>query len=83
MGLISGPAVLGPLTGAPGARFDPTRITWLGALTTDTSLCVAYNAPHVKVKTLKDIYEKELNVGSVGTGNQPTPTRRRSMHCSA
>ena len=70
IGLISGPAVLGPLTGAPGARFDPTRITWLGALTTDTSLCVAYNAPHVKVKTLKDIYEKELNVGSVGTGNQ-------------
>jgi hypothetical protein len=24
-----GIAVWGPITGAPGARFDPTRITWL------------------------------------------------------
>src|SRR5262245_20424560 len=70
MGLIAGPAVLGPITGAPGARFDPTKITWLGTPTTDTSICVAYNGPHVKVKTLQDIYKTELNVGSVGTGNQ-------------
>ena len=51
MGAIAGPTVLGPITGVPGARFDPTRIAWLGAPTTDTSVCTAYNSPHVKVKT--------------------------------
>jgi tripartite-type tricarboxylate transporter receptor subunit TctC len=55
MGTISGAAALGPITGAPGARFDPTRITWLGASTTATSICIAYNSPQVKVKTLKDL----------------------------
>src|SRR5262245_43214461 len=36
MGIIAGPAVLGPITGAPGARFDPTRITWLGTPAMET-----------------------------------------------
>ena len=71
IGLITtGGAVLGPITGTPGARYDPTRITWLGSPTTDTSVCIAYNSPRVKVNTLKDIYEKELIVGSTGVGNQ-------------
>src|SRR5262245_47932453 len=68
IGVISGPAVLGPIMGAPGARFDPNRITWLGTPTTETSVCIAYNAPRVKVKTLHDLYEKELIVGSAGAG---------------
>ena len=69
MGFISGAAVLGPLTGAPGARFDPTRITWLGSPATETHICIAYNSPQVKVKTLNDLYEKELIVGTSGPGN--------------
>jgi len=69
MGLILGPAVLGPITGAPGARFDPTRITWLGTPTTETHVCIAYNSPQVKVKTLKDLYEQELIVASTGAGS--------------
>jgi hypothetical protein len=36
MGIIAGAAVLGPITGATGARFDPTRITLLGSPTTDS-----------------------------------------------
>jgi hypothetical protein len=68
MGIIASAAILGPITGAPGARFDPTRFTWLGTTTTDTHVCIAYNSPQVKVKTLKDIYEKELIVGATGPG---------------
>jgi tripartite-type tricarboxylate transporter receptor subunit TctC len=68
IGLISGPAVMAPITGTPGARFDPTRITWLGTPTTDTHVCMAYSSPRVQVKTLKDLYEKELIVGATGTG---------------
>src|SRR5262245_61382472 len=37
MGNISSGAVLGPITGAAGARFDPTRITWLGSPTQERS----------------------------------------------
>jgi len=69
MGFIAGSAVLGPITGASGARFDPTKITWLGAPSTETSICIAYDSPNVKVKTLKDLYEKELIVGATGPGN--------------
>jgi tripartite-type tricarboxylate transporter receptor subunit TctC len=68
MGLITGGAVLGPITGAPGARFDPTRMTWLGTPTTETNICIATNSPQVQVKTLKDLYKKELVVGSTGPG---------------
>jgi tripartite-type tricarboxylate transporter receptor subunit TctC len=69
MGFMAGSAVLGPITGASGARFDPTKITWLGAPSTETSICIAYDSPNVKVKTLKDLYEKELIVGATGPGN--------------
>jgi tripartite-type tricarboxylate transporter receptor subunit TctC len=68
MGIIGGPAVLGPIRGDPGARFDPTRITLLGTPTTITSVCIAYTSSQVKVKTLNDLYEKELTVGSPGIG---------------
>jgi tripartite-type tricarboxylate transporter receptor subunit TctC len=69
MGIVAGAAVLGPMTGAPGARFDPSRMTWLGTPTTDTHGCIAYNSPKAKVKTVNDLYEKELIVGTSGPGN--------------
>ena len=68
MGIIASAAPLGPITGVSGARFDPTRITWLGATTSETEVCVAYNAPNLKVKTLRDLDDKELVVGSTGNG---------------
>ena len=77
MGIIAGPAALGPITGAPGARFDPTRIMWLGTPTTETPVCIAYNSPQVKVKTVKDLYEKELIVGSTAPAARLTPIRKR------
>ena len=68
LGLIASSAAMAPLTGAPGARFDPTRITWLGTPTTETYVCIAYNSPQVKVKTIQDLYEQELIVGGTGPG---------------
>jgi tripartite-type tricarboxylate transporter receptor subunit TctC len=68
MGLIASSAAMGPLTGAAGARFDPTRITWLGTPTTETYACIAYNSPQVEVKTVQDLYEHELIVGATGPG---------------
>src|SRR5262249_25724607 len=68
MGIIARDAALGPITGAGGARFDPTKITWLGTPTTETNVCIAMNTPSVKVKTAKDLFDKELIVGDTGVG---------------
>src|SRR3954454_1371971 len=36
LGIIARDAALGPLSGATGARFDPTRMAWIGAPTEAT-----------------------------------------------
>jgi tripartite-type tricarboxylate transporter receptor subunit TctC len=81
MAIIARDAALGPLTGAVGARFDPTKLTWLGTPTTETNVCIGMNTPQVKVKTLKDLYEKELVVGDtgVGTGTHSYPKALNAM----
>ena len=81
MAIIARDAALGPLTGAAGARFDPTKLTWLGTPTTETNVCIGMNTPQVKVKTLKDLYEKELVVGDtgVGTGTHSYPKALNAM----
>ena len=66
MGLIARDAALGPITGAPGARFDATKITWIGTPTTDTNVCVAMSS--AKVQTLAQLYTNELIVGDTGVG---------------
>ena len=64
--LIARDAPLGPLTGAPGAQFDATRLSWLGTPAIETNVCIAYaTAP---VKTVKDLLEKQLVVGDTGPG---------------
>ena len=66
--LIAGDAALGPITGASGARFDPTKFTWLGTPRTDTNLLMILNRPQMKVKAIKDLYEHELVLSSAGAG---------------
>jgi tripartite-type tricarboxylate transporter receptor subunit TctC len=68
IGLVASSTPLGPIHGAAGARFDSTKLTWLGTPTIDTNTCVAYNSPQVKVRTLADLYETELVVGGTGPG---------------
>jgi hypothetical protein len=40
--LIARDAPLGPITGNPGAQFDPTKFSWLGTTTVETNICMAY-----------------------------------------
>jgi tripartite-type tricarboxylate transporter receptor subunit TctC len=68
LALIAGEAALGPMTGASGARFDPTRLTWIGTPRTDTNILLVFNRPEMKVRTLKDAYQHELVLGSAGAG---------------
>ncbi len=66
LGLIARDAVLGPLTGAAGARFDSTKMTWLGTPTTETNVCIS--SASSKVKTIKDLYTTEFIAGDTGPG---------------
>src|SRR5215813_5306483 len=66
MALLARDASLGPITGSPGAQFDPTKFSWLGTTTTETNICIAHNT--APVKTVQDLAERELMVGDNGAG---------------
>jgi tripartite-type tricarboxylate transporter receptor subunit TctC len=63
---ISRDAVLGPLTGAPGAQFDATKFSWLGTPAIETNVCIAYHT--AAVKSVRDLLTKELVVADTGVG---------------
>ena len=66
LGIIARDAALGPLSGATGARFDPIRLSWIGTPTKETNVCIAYHT--AQVKTVQDLFEKQLIVGDTGPG---------------
>ncbi|MFL6934756.1 MAG: hypothetical protein ACJ8EJ_08925, partial [Xanthobacteraceae bacterium] len=66
LGIIARDAALGPLTGATGARFDATRLSWIGTPAKETNVCIAYQT--AKVKTAHDLFSQELIVGDTGPG---------------
>jgi tripartite-type tricarboxylate transporter receptor subunit TctC len=69
LGIIVSSIPLGPLTGAPGARFDPLKLTWVGTPTTQTYVCLAMAS--AQVKTFEDLLANELIVGTSGVGSGP------------
>jgi tripartite-type tricarboxylate transporter receptor subunit TctC len=66
LGIIARDAALGPLSGAPGARFDPTRLSWIGTPAKETNVCIAYRG--ARVKSVQDLYDKQLILGDTGPG---------------
>src|SRR5262249_39797516 len=64
--IVARDAPLGPLSGAAGARFDATRLSWIGTPTKETNVCIAYHT--AKVKTAQDLLSQELIVGDTGPG---------------
>jgi tripartite-type tricarboxylate transporter receptor subunit TctC len=70
---ISNKGVAGvAIAGVQGARFDATKITWLGTPFSETAVCFAYNSPRLQVKSLDDLYVKDLHVGTLGAGTTAT-----------
>jgi tripartite-type tricarboxylate transporter receptor subunit TctC len=64
--IIARDVALGPLTGTPGARFDATRLSWIGSPTRETNICIAYRT--AQVKTAGDLLDKQLTLGDTGPG---------------
>ena len=65
-GIVARDAALGPLSGAPGARFDATKLTWIGTPTRETNVCIAYHTS--KVKKVEDLLSTQLILGDTGPG---------------
>ena len=66
LAIIARDAALGPLTGAPGARFDATRLSWIGTPTKEHNVCIAYHT--APVKTVQELRDKQLILGDTGPG---------------
>ena len=65
-GIIARDAALGPLSNAPGARFDATKMSWLGSPTREHNACIANST--AKVKKAEDLRTHELVLGDTGPG---------------
>jgi tripartite-type tricarboxylate transporter receptor subunit TctC len=69
IGTFSRSMPLAPLMDLPGAKFDATKFTWLGSVTTDTWTCISWkDAP---VKTWNDMFTTNFTVGGDGKGGDP------------
>jgi tripartite-type tricarboxylate transporter receptor subunit TctC len=66
LAIIARDAALGPLSNAPGARFDATKLSWLGTPTKEHNVCIAFHS--AKVKRADELRDKELILGDTGPG---------------
>ena len=65
-GIIARDAALGPLSGAPGARFDATKLSWLGSPTKEHNVCIAFHT--AKVRDVSELRDTQLILGDTGPG---------------
>jgi tripartite-type tricarboxylate transporter receptor subunit TctC len=59
--------VLEPLIS--GAKFDPRRLSWLGSVTSDVSLCVTWKSS--PIQTWEDLMTKAARMGGQASGSDP------------
>jgi tripartite-type tricarboxylate transporter receptor subunit TctC len=57
---------LEPLVAPDRARFDTLKFNWIGSTDNDVSTCFSWHT--ASVKTIEDLYQRELIVGGTGTG---------------
>lgn len=65
-GMINRGIPFEPLLGGPGTQFDVLKMNWIGSPNRDTTVCAARR--DADVKTLQDLYARELTVGATGSG---------------
>jgi tripartite-type tricarboxylate transporter receptor subunit TctC len=63
----SGP-ILEPLIGARRQNYDMSQFTWIGALTKDIGLCVAWGT--TPFKTIEDVKTQQMVVAGTGAGSE-------------
>ena len=64
LGLVQNGVLLAQLTKQPAVQFDVAKLNWLGSVSSEVSLVVAwYTSP---IKTVQDLFVKQLIVGGTG-----------------
>jgi len=64
---FAGGPILEPLIGARKADYNSSHFTWIGAVTKDVGLCVAWGG--TKFKTIEDAKRDQMTVGGTGAGS--------------
>jgi len=64
LGLVQRGALLAQLLKQPNVQFDITKFNWIGSVSPETSLVVAWNT--APVKTVQDLLVEQLIVGGTG-----------------
>jgi tripartite-type tricarboxylate transporter receptor subunit TctC len=67
LGTVSRGMVTEPLLNA--ANFDPTKLTWLGTITSETSVCATWKTS--PVKSWDDMFKREFSLGGSAVGADP------------
>lgn len=68
LAVIGGGTVLEPLFGNAEAKFDPTKLSWIGSTATETYTCVFWG--ETNATRIEDAIERQLVVGSTGRGSR-------------
>jgi tripartite-type tricarboxylate transporter receptor subunit TctC len=68
-GIFARGMAMEPLIGNSDARFDATKLTWIGSTTNEVSLCATYGTS--PVKNWQDTLTKEFVVAGNGSGSDP------------
>ena len=68
IGLGPGSTGTAALFGSPGARYDARRFSWIGSMTSDVAVSLAWHT--AAVKTAKDLFTTELITGGAGVTDQ-------------
>jgi tripartite-type tricarboxylate transporter receptor subunit TctC len=64
---FAGGPILEPLIGSRKTGYDSSQFTWIGAVTKDVGLCVAWGAS--PFKTIKDAQREQMVVAGTGAGS--------------
>jgi tripartite-type tricarboxylate transporter receptor subunit TctC len=66
---VSRGMVTEPLLNAASPGFDPVKLTWLGTITSETSVCATWKTS--PVKTWDDMFKREFSLGGSAVGADP------------
>lgn len=66
VGLVNRGIPFEPLLGGKGTQFDALKMNWIGSPDKDVTVCAARK--DAQVKTMQDLFTKELVVGATGSG---------------
>ena len=67
IGIFAGGPILEPLIGARDPGYDMSQFTWIGAISKDVSLCIAWGGS--PFKTLDDAKQQQMIVAGTGAGS--------------